>query len=201
MIALIIILSVAALIALLLFIPLSVHIEYDGEFSAKLKIAGVKAFEAEPKEDIKEPSPDKESDKRAKKQTESLFNKLKGKYGFSGAVKEIFGLVKAVLDRAEKQLNRIAVRRLCLDIKVASDNAAKTALEYGAVCAAVYPVLSLADSVLNLKMKSVNVTADFNSDKSALAFSVIIRARIVFLIMLAFGVFAEYNKFKTRNEL
>lgn len=201
MIPLIIVLSVLAFIVLLLFIPISVHIKYDGDFFVKLKIAGIKAYSAEPKEEIKEPSPDTESDKKAKKQTEKAFDKLKRKHGFTGAVKEIFTLIKAVLERLKGSFRHIAIRRLCLDIKVATGDAATTAIEYGAVCAAVYPVLTLLDGIANIKMKSINVTADFNSDNSDFAFSVIIRARILFLIMMAFGVFSEYNKFKTRNEL
>ena len=201
MIPLIIVLSVLAFIVLLLLIPISVHIKYDGDFFVKLKIAGIKAFEAEPKEEIKEPSPDTESNKKAKKQTEKAFDKLKKKHGFAGAVKEIFVFLKAVLERLKGSFKHIAVRRLCLDIKVASGEAAATAIEYGAVCSAVYPVLAFLDGILNIKMKSINVTSDFNSDKSNFTFSVIIRARILFLIIMAFGVFSEYNKFKTRNEL
>lgn len=201
MIPLIIVLSVTAFIVLLLFIPISVHIKYDGDFFVKLKIAGIKALGLEPKEDINNPSPDTESDKKAKKQTEKAFEKLKKKHGFAGAVKEIFVFLKAVLERLKRSFKHIAIRRLCLDIKVASGDAAATAIEYGAVCAAVYPVLTLLDSIANVKMKSINVTADFNSDKSDFGFSVIIRARILFLIIMAFGVFSEYNKFKTRNEL
>lgn len=201
MIPLIIVLSVTALIALLLFIPISLHIKFDGDFSVKLKIAGIKAFSAEPEEDINKPSPDTESDKKAKKQTENIFDKLKKKYGFAGAVKEIFVFVRSVISRLKGQLKHIAIRRLCLDINVASGDAAATAISYGAVCAAVYPILTLIDSTANVKMKSINVAADFNSDKSKFGFSVIIRARILFLIITAFGVFSEYNKFKTRNEL
>ena len=201
MIPLIIVLSVTAFIVLLLFIPISVHIKYDGDFFVKLKIAGIKALGLEPKEDINNPSPDTESDKKAKKQTEKAFEKLKKKHGFAGAVKEIFVFLKAVLERLKRSFKHIAIRRICLDIKVASGDAAATAIEYGAVCAAVYPVLTLLDSIANVKMKSINVMADFKSDKSDFGFSVIIRARILFLIIMAFGVFSEYNKFKTRNEL
>ena len=201
MIPLIIILAVLAFIVLLLFIPISVHIKYDGDFFVKLKIAGIKAYEVEPKEDIKETKPDTESDKKAKKQTEKAFDKLRKKHGFAGAVKEIFILIKAVLQRLKGSLKHIAVRRLCLDIKVASGDAATTAIEYGAVCTAVYPVLAIIDGIANVKMKSINVAPDFNSDKSGFGFSVIIRARVLFLIIMAFGVFSEYNKFKKRNEL
>ena len=201
MIPLIIVLSVLAFIILLHFIPISVHIRYDGDFFVKLKIAGIKAYEVEPKEDTEKPKPDTESDKKAKKQTEKAFDKLKKKLGFAGAVKEIFGFIKAVLERLKGSLKHIAIRRLCLDIKVASGDAAATAVEYGAVCAAVYPVLTFIDGILNVKMKSINVTADFNSDNSDFGFSAVVRVRIIYLIVMAFGVFSEYNKFKTRNEL
>lgn len=201
MIPLIIVLSVLAFIVLLLLIPISVHIKYDGDFFVKLKIAGIKAFEAEPKEDIKEPSSDTESDKKVKKQTQKSFDKLKEKHGFAGAVKEIFEFVKAVISRLKGELKHIAIRKLCLDIKVASGDAATTATSYGAVCAAVYPVLTFIDGIANVKMKSINILSDFNSDNSDFGFSVIIKARILFLIIMAFGVFSEYNKFKTRNEL
>lgn len=201
MIPLIIVLSVLAFIVLLLLIPISVHIKYDGDFFVKLKIAGIKAFEAEPKEDIKEPSPDTESDKKVKKQTQKSFDKLKEKHGFAGAVKEIFEFVKAVISRLKGELKHIAIRKLCLDIKVASGDAATTATSYGAVCAAVYPVLTFIYGIANVKMKSINILSDFNSDNSDFGFSVIVKARILFLIIMAFGVFSEYNKFKTRNEL
>ena len=201
MIPLIMVLSVLAFIVLLLLIPISVHIKYDGDFFVKLKIAGIKAFEAEPKEDIKEPSPDTENDKKVKKQTQKSFDKLKEKHGFAGAVKEIFEFVKAVISRLKGELKHIAIRKLCLDIKVASGDAATTATSYGAVCAAVYPVLTFIDGIANVKMKNINILSDFNSDNSDFGFSVIIKARILFLIIMAFGVFSEYNKFKTRNEL
>ena len=201
MVPLIIILAVLAFILLLLFIPISVHIKYDGDFFVKLKVAGIKAYEVEPKEDIKEPKPDTESDKKAKKQTEKAFDKLKKKHGFAGAVKEIFTLIKSVLYRLKGSFKHIAIRRLCLDIKVASGDAATAAIEYGAVCAAVYPVLTFIDGIANVKMKSINVFSDFNSVDSYFGFSVVVRVRIIYLIVMAFGVFSEYNKFKTRNEL
>ena len=201
MIPLIVILAVLAFIVLLLFIPISVHIKYDGDFFVKLKIAGIKAYEVEPKEDIKETKPDTENDKKAKKQTEKAFDKLKKKHGFAGAVREIFILIKAVLQRLKGSLKHIAVRKLCLDIRVASGDAATTAIEYGAVCAAVYPVLTLIDGIANVKMKNINVFSDFNSGGSHFGCSVVVRVRIIYLIVIAFGVFSEYNIFKTRNEL
>ena len=70
-----------------------------------------------------------------------------------------------------------------------------------AFSSALNPHLSFNHSNSNKKNKKINVASDFNSDKPDFGFSVIIRARVLFLIIMAFGVFSEYNKFKTRNEL
>ena len=113
----------------------------------------------------------------------------------------MIAFVKTLLLRLKNQLRHIAVRRLCIDVKIASPDAAQTAIEYGAVCGAVYPVLSLINSTANVKFKQINVSADFNSDKPDFSFSVIIRVKIIFLIAMAFTALSEYNKFKTRNEL
>lgn len=197
MTALIIIATVIILLIGLLFLPVSAHLSFEGDFSVKIKLAGIKIFDSEKKSDEK---PEEKNEKSVKKK-ENTFSKLKAKYGFSGAVKEILGLVKAVLEKLKKQFKRIMIRRLKTDIRVASPNAAQTALEYGAVCAAFYPLLSLFDNIANVKMKQINVTADFESDSPEFSFSAVVRLKIINLLIMAFGAFSEYTKFKTRNEL
>lgn len=201
MIPLIIILSVSALAAAFLLLPVSLHIKFDGDFSAKIKIAGIKAYEPAEEESPSEKAADSEKKARTDNNMRKMFGKLEDRLGFSGAVKEIFSFVKSLLKRLKKQLGHIAVRRLCLNIRVASSDAAQTAVEYGAVCSAVYPALSFLDSVTDIKIKRINIFSDFNSEKSDFSFSVIIRIKIIFLIILAFQAFSEYNKFITRNEL
>lgn len=201
MIPLIIILSVSTLAAAFLLLPVSLHIKFDGDFSAKIKIAGIKAYEPGEEESPSEKAADSEKKARTDNNMRKMFGKLEDRLGFSGAVKEIFSFVKSLLKRLKKQLGHIAVRRLCLNIRVASSDAAQTAVEYGAVCSAVYPALSFLDSVTDIKIKRINIFSDFNSEKSDFSFSVIIRIKIIFLIILAFQAFSEYNKFITRNEL
>lgn len=201
MIPLIIILSVSALAAAFLLLPVSLHIKFDGDFSAKIKIAGIKAYEPAEEESPSEKAANSEKKARTDNNMRKMFGKLEDRLGFSGAVKEIFSFVKSLLKRLKKQLGHIAVRRLCLNIRVASSDAAQTAVEYGAVCSAVYPALSFLDSVTDIKIKRINIFSDFNSEKSDFSFSVIIRIKIIFLIILAFQAFSEYNKFITRNEL
>lgn len=197
MTALIVVAAVIVLITALLFLPISAILSFDGDFSVKIKLLGIKLFNSET-EPTKEPKGKTVKDTEKK---ENTFSKLKGKYGFSGAVKEILSFVRAVLERLKKQLKKIMIRRLRVEIRVASTDAAQTAVEYGAVCAAFYPWLSFFDNIANVKMKQINVTADFDSGRPQFSFSAIVKLRIINLLIMAFGVFSEYTKFKTRNEL
>lgn len=205
LIILIVLLSVCALLFLLTLLPVSVYLKFKDDFFLKIKVGGIKVYEIEPESDIKEKSPEETSDKKAEKTTESslktAFEKLKQKHGFSGSIIEIFEFLKAALLKIEKYLKHVLIRKLCLDIKIASSDVATTAIEYGAVCSAVYPVLSFIQSIANAKYKSINVSADFDSSEPQASFEFIIKVKIIFLILMAFGIFSEYNNFKTRNEL
>ncbi len=201
MIPLIIVISVLAFFVLLLLIPISLDISFKDDFFLKLKIGGIKAFEIEPKSDENPKQSDTISDKKAEKVTENIFTLLKKKHGFSGAVKELFNFFLALLNRLKSLLKHILIRRLCLDMTVASNDAAQTAIEYGVVCSAVYPLLAFLDSNLNLKMKSVNVVSDFDKDKPDFSFSVVIKVKVIFLLVMAIIALSEYKNFRMRNEL
>lgn len=198
----IIIAAVLVLLVSLLFLPVSVHLKFEDGFFAKIKVAGIKVYDIKPGKDIKTPEPkDTESDSKAEQQTENAFKRLKKKLGFAGAVKELFAFIKAVLKRLKGVLRHLYFKKLRVDIKVASGDAADTAIQYGAVCAAVYPVLSFIDTSSNVQMKQIDVSADFKSESSEMAFSVIVKMRIIFLIRGAFALLSEYNNFKLRNDL
>ena len=198
MTALIIIAAIIILITALLFLPVSLFLSFNGDFSVKIKLGGICVFNSDntKPEDGK---PEKNTKPEAEKQ--NLFTALKAKLGFTGAIKEILYTVKSALVKIKKQLKKITVKRLTVDISIASDNAAKTAVEYGAVCAAVYPLLSFLESTADIGIKQINVSSDFNSQKPHFSFSAVVRLRIIYLIIAAFAAFCEYNKFKTRNEL
>ena len=117
------------------------------------------------------------------------------------ALSEITSFIKALILRIKKQLRHIKITRLCLGINVATDDAALTAIYYGAVCSAVYPILSLLDSLSNIAFKQIDIRADFESAKPDFAFSARVKLRLFFLLAAALAALAEFNKFKTRNEL
>lgn len=194
--------SVTAVIAVLLLLPLSIHIKYENDFFAEIKIGGIKIYAVKPQKDIKKSTfPDTESDKKAEKQADGFFKKLKKKYGFAAAVKEIFRFAYDLLMRTKGTLKHIVFKKIKLKINVASADAAKTAIDYGTVCSAVYPVLAFIDTNARVKICSTDIKADFNTEKAEISFSGIISIRLVFLIAVLYSAFSEYNKFKSRNEL
>ena len=201
MIALTIISAIVLLIVLLLFLPISLDIKYTDDFFMTVRFAGIRIYKIEPGKDIKKPEADAESDKKAEKQAENPFKKLNREKGFKVALSEITSFIKALILRIKKQLRHIKITRLCLGIKVATDDAALTAIYYGAVCSAVYPILSLLDSLSNIALKQIDIRADFESAKPDFAFSARVKLRLFFLLAAAFAALSEFNKFKTRNEL
>ena len=201
MIALTIISAVVLLIVLLLFLPISLDIKYTDGFFMTARFAGIRIYKIEPGKDIKKPEADAESDKKAEKQAENPFKKLNREKGFKVALSEITSFIKALILRIKKQLRHIKITRLCLRLKVATDDAALTAIYYGAVCSVVYPILSLLDSLSNIAFKQIDIRADFESTKPDFAFSARVKLRLFFLLAAAVAALSEFNKFKTRNEL
>ena len=201
MIALYIFAVLLLLIAAVLLLPVSVYLEYNNDFFFSFKFAGIKVFE--PKKAKKKTTQKTVSQGKDKKENQfkTSFEILKDKKGFSGAVKEIFILLKDCLEHLGFLLKTFKFRKVEFNLTVATENAAKTAIEYGALCSAIYPTLSFFQSIGNVKYKKINVKSDFESKKPSFDFSILINLQIIFLIITAFKVYKEYKKFSIRNGL
>lgn len=205
-IALIIIAVILLLLIAVLFLPISVFIKFKDDFFLKIRFFGFKIFEIEPKKDIqKKPSDDKVSDKKAEKDvsktSKQIFLKLKEKLGFMGAVKELLRFANDLLSHIKRLLRNIKIKRVCLNVTVAADDAATTAIEYGAVCAAVYPVTAALSGCADIGFKQINVKSDFESKKPDFWFEATASMNVFNLLIAAFKTYSEYKKFTVRNEL
>lgn len=202
MIALIIVGILLLFVIIVLLLPISLYLRYDDDFYFKVKIVGIKVYEIEPeKGSAKSHLSDTESDKAVENQEKSFFKKLKDEKGFVGTVKETAKYIRDLLRVFGNNSKHITVKNFLLNITVAGDSAAKTAIEYGAVCTAVYPALSLINSLLNVKMKQVNINSDFNGGKPKFNVACTVKIRIIFALKVFKTALAEYNKFKLRNDL
>ena len=107
----------------------------------------------------------KEKKAKKKKKPNPIIKWIKGLYKKGGvdaiieAFKKIASLVGTVLKPIFKN---IRLKQLNIDITVASDNAADTAINYGKLCAGVYPALTVILSVMKYDDYSVAIRPDFN---------------------------------------
>lgn len=200
MIVLYILAVLLLLIALILLLPVSVDLNYKEDFSFKVKFLNIKVFPLkEKKQNEKTDKPKSEAKKD--NQFKTSFQKLKEKYGFSGAIKEIFAFLKECLKHLGGFLKTVKFRKVKLNLVVAESDAFKTAIKYGEVCAVVYPVLSYLESKANIKYKKIDVKSDFNAQKGEFDFSLTAKLQIIFLIITATKLYKEYKKFSVRNGL
>ena len=203
MIFLIILGIILLVLGLILFLPVKISLAFKDELNLKVNFFGLKIFETKNETEDKKKKFSKAEKKEAKTQgnkAKKLFSRLKEKYGFSGALKEIFSFFLKCLSHIKGLLRHINIKRICLNITVASYDAAKTAIEYGAVCAAVYPVLALIDTVPNISFREINVKSDFNSEGSQFDFSFVVKMQIFFALLSAFKIYKEYKNFIIRIE-
>lgn len=196
MIPLIIIAVFLCLIGVLLFGPIVVMLEYKDGFDFKVKYLFFKVFEPEEKPDTESKEVKDDAPKPPKK--ENLFDTLKEKFGFTGAVQKLMELFGAVLTHIKKLLRHIKINKVVLNITAASTDAATTAVEYGAICGAAYPVLGILSGVSDIAYKAINISADFNNSKTRFDFSLNIKCNLFFLGIAAVSAFMEYKKFTER---
>lgn len=213
-IALIITASVLAFILLLglalLFLPVSVFIEFKEDFFVKIKFFGIKVYEIPQKKDKKEKTPRQIEGKKANKEPEktenivlskakSIFEFFKKKYGFFGAVKKLLGFFNDALTHIKPFLRHIKVKKVVLNLIISGDDAADTAIKYGQVCTAVYPVLSFFEAVCGVDFKKINVKSDFTDGKNEFDFSLLVKLKIYYLLKTAFKVYKEYKNFTLKE--
>ena len=200
MIVLYILGALLLLLVLLLILPLKVELSFFEDFKVKVKFLGFTLYPQKPKNE-KKATREKSDETKPNLKEKNLFEKLVEKREFKGAINELFTLFKAVIIPLKKFLKRIKFRNIKVSIVVAGDDAAQTAINYGTVCSAVYPVLSIFQNIANSKYKKIDVTSNFESGKSSFEFSLDVKASIWVLLIFGFKIFKEYKNFCVRNDL
>lgn len=163
---LVIFLILLCLTALLLF-PINLKLNFDGEFGGTLKYLCFK---------LKFPSKKRETAKKAempaKTKTTSgkKAKRTKPKHKLSYYIDEYKTPTLNILKQFHKLLQKIVVKELKVEIVVGDEDASKTAIEYGLICASVYPLLSAFENHFEVKSKTYNIETDFDaSETKALA--------------------------------
>lgn len=203
MIALYIVGGVLLFILLLLLIPVSAEVGYIDTVSVKVRYGGIKVFDNSAAKKPAKESPEKpaiESESKDKPKKENFISRIFKEKGKIEGIKFLFSVLKAALSRIIWVIRKIKISKLFLSILVASDDAATTAIAYGALCAVVCPVLNLIDQNTDIGVKEVNISTDFDKLSPEIELSVTAKTRLIYATVAAISMLFAYLKIKKESE-
>ncbi len=198
MLAVYIIVAVLILIAVVLLLPFSLEIAFLENFKFKVKFLGLSIYKHKEKASKSESKSDEAEKEKSDAKPKSLFSRFKKKYGFFGTVKEFLAFFKDILSVIKPLIPHIKIRKVKLSVTVASTDAAQTAIEYGAVCTAVYPLLSFLESVADIGYKKIDIKSDFENTEPHFSFSAKVSFKLCYLLATAFKAYKVYKNFIER---
>ncbi len=139
----------------------------------------------------------KEAKKAAKKQRKKEKKKAQHKAKTPRTLREkirfVRALAAAIFRRTHKHLRLHAAR---LHILIATDDAATTAVAYGAVAQSVSYLLALFDKITHLRAPDVALVPDFTQEHSEFDLHVVLSIRLFGVLAVAFGTVFSLLKSK-----
>lgn len=176
--------------------PITFTIGFDEEFSADIRYLFFHyTLAPRPQKKIKNekkaPAPEKPKESKLK----SLYKEK----GLAGFIHFISNLARIASGTAKKIFQHLTVSLMSVDISVSSGDAAQTAVNYGYVCSAVFPAVSVLLSNTNYKDYTVDIKPDFNSDESTVKFRCKAKIKVIFLMTAAIYALKSFIKMK-KNE-
>ena len=182
MIGWIVFFSILAVFALLLLSSLKITLDIGEKAVFKIEFLFLKLFDIDSK---KTSGSIKEKKKLKKKDKKSIVDTLKD-YASSKHKAELFfeiiEYLKIALIKFKKLLSHTRFNKAVLDLTVATEDAADTALLYGKVCSAVYPIVSVLDTAMKFDPKHISVKTDFASTQIKFYMSGVIKVRVIYLV-------------------
>lgn len=138
--------------------------------------------------------------KRAKHEASHGKGKKKEKPRLRESIALLRALVSALAKRTGKHLHLHTAR---VNIRVATGDAATTAILYGAAAAALSYLLTALDGVTRLHAgeEKISLTADYLGEKSSADVKIVFKLRLVFALTLLFSLALTYLKTKRAQKL
>ncbi len=208
------------LILLLLFCPVAVKISFDDELKLsagyffpliRIPLAGSeeedpekarkKAEKQRKKEEKKRKKAEKNKDKAEQTEEEkkpSLFSRIKSK-GFDGIIELLKELAGIVTSTVKKITSHLVIYKMDLELAIASEDAAQTAMNYGYVCSAVFPLISIIEQNVKKCRHRENIYPVFTKTDTEVYF--VLKFRILPVFLLSALLSALFRSLKIYREL
>lgn len=174
-IALGIVLSVLLLFSILLFSPVHIILKTDENDGFKIRIRFLFVFLDPVNLGMKFQNKGSKKSGKIKnwfKKHFGVFHKKQKKpiekKSLFDKVSETLSAVRIIIDALSEIVKKIKVNKLKLYIVTADSNVSDAALEYGKLCAVVYPVIGYLQSQVNIREKGLDIDlrCDFDADIS-----------------------------------
>jgi len=196
MTALIITLCILLLFAILLVCPVTIRAAFETQLSAKVRYLFISYTIVPQKEKDSKKAKKKAEGQKAEKKEDNKSKikgilKQKGLGGFLSLVKEFTGIAT---ESAKRLLKHLVISNISTEIIVATEDAAQTALNYGYVCAVIYPTFSVIIGNCKCKKYNIRVVPDFDKSESEVAFSVKASVKLFFIISAALSALFNFLK-------
>ena len=182
MIALYIIGGILLLIILLLLCPIVLSVKYVDE-RLSIRLCGFRLLpqKEKPKKEKKRKKKKKEKEAKDPKKKKKKKSKIDFQY--------VKTLITSATPAAKKVFRKIKIRKFRFIYICAGDDAAKTAIQYGRICAAVASLLPIIQNIFDIKVDKIDVQLDFSVNKpynevkfkAKLKVYVLIAAAVIFL--------------------
>ena len=204
MTALYIVLGILSGLVLLLLSSVSLKICIDDDIQLVLRYLFIRKKMPYKPEKIKtaEEKAEEESEREAKKAEPYIKKSIKEK-GIAATVSELSDVLRTVIGKLGKLAGHIRVRIFKLDITAATDDPAVTAIEYGGICAAVFPVISMLRNLLkfNDRGTEISIKSDFCGGKPDFRLDAKIKLRLWFILTAAVSILIKLVKIKLSGEI
>lgn len=166
-----VILFIVLLVAVLLLVPVYVHIRYDDKLRLMVRLWGI-PITVLPDEEADEEILDLLLGRNKKKKSRlvRLREEIDRSYredGLEATVSYLGEVFKIVFGMLGRLVRAITVDHLRLEMTVSGADAADTAVEYGKMCATLYPILAFVEQAVTVRHREVRVEPNFLNEHSA----------------------------------
>lgn len=198
--------GIILLILILLFCPVVIKLTFNDEVSLRVgllfPVFKVLPMKPQKEKQAKKKKPKKEKKKKpedeTKKKKPTLLEKVKSQ-GLSGIIElleEVIDILKSVV---KKITGHLVISKMDLELAIASEDAAKTAVTFGYACSAVFPLLSIIEHSVKKCRHRENIYPVFTETKTNVYF--VMKARIMPFFILSAAFLALFRGGKTIAKL
>ena len=193
------------------FLLLPIHIIFgnsQGEFRFVVKVSGIKVAQLPKSKKKDNENFITKALKKAfgiKDDQHAALNKAGSKnkkQGSAVSVGDVLRIVGNTLTEVKKLLRHIAVKKLVLNIKCTGEDAADAAINYGKVCAVVYPFLTLVHTTFKVKERGekVDLLCDYEGKEDSFLFNVVLSVGVGRVLVAATKVIFKEVAERIKNE-